>query len=155
MVHLSLKSVTDEINEFNVETKEKVELLRIDFPVANLNASYRLAISAEEVACDRENVSLGSGSFLTRSLVMVFVYKCYAYPAYECFKAVETESLRQITSVDFGFVAAAGNFEAAGDSETVFEMKKCEASIFCYVNDIVLAILELLKVHELRASQSA
>nr|GME06399.1 histone deacetylase 19 [Ipomoea batatas] len=27
-------------------------------------------------------------------------------------------------------------------------MKKCEASIFCYVNDIVLAILELLKVHE-------
>nr|GMD87514.1 histone deacetylase 19-like [Ipomoea batatas] len=148
MVHLSLKSVTDEINEFNVETKEKVELLRIDFPVANLNASYRLAISAEEVACDRENVSLGSGSFLTRSLVMVFVYKCYAYPAYECFKAVETESLRQITSVDFGFVAAAGNFEAAEDSETVFEMKKCEASIFCYVNDIVLAILELLKVHE-------
>nr|GMD90019.1 pentatricopeptide repeat-containing protein At4g14850 [Ipomoea batatas] len=33
----------------------------------------------------------------------------YAYPACECFKAVETESLRQITSVDFGFVAAAGN----------------------------------------------
>nr|GLL31258.1 hypothetical protein TSUD_115590 [Ipomoea trifida] len=61
---------------------------------------------------------------------------------------METESLRQITSVDFGFVAAAGNFEAAGDSETVFEMKKCEASIFCYVNDIMLAILELLKVHE-------
>nr|GMD65666.1 histone deacetylase 19 [Ipomoea batatas]GMD72138.1 histone deacetylase 19 [Ipomoea batatas] len=26
--------------------------------------------------------------------------------------------------------------------------KKCEASGFCYVNDIVLAILELLKVHE-------
>nr|GMD90210.1 hypothetical protein Iba_chr14dCG7470 [Ipomoea batatas] len=87
--------------------------------MVHLSLNYRLAISAEEVACDRENVSLGSGSFLTRSLVMVFVYKCYAYPAYECFKAVETESLRQITSVDFGFVAAAGNFEAAGDSETV------------------------------------
>ncbi|KAJ6937600.1 hypothetical protein NC652_012041 [Populus alba x Populus x berolinensis] len=27
--------------------------------------------------------------------------------------------------------------------------KKCEASGFCYVNDIVLAILELLKVHEI------
>nr|GMD52336.1 histone deacetylase 19 [Ipomoea batatas] len=27
-------------------------------------------------------------------------------------------------------------------------MKKCEAFVFCYVNDIVLAILELLKVHE-------
>lgn len=26
--------------------------------------------------------------------------------------------------------------------------KKCEASGFCYVNDIVLAILELLKQHE-------
>jgi len=26
--------------------------------------------------------------------------------------------------------------------------KKCEASGFCYVNDIVLAILELLKVHQ-------
>ncbi|KAL8530401.1 hypothetical protein ACS0TY_007439 [Phlomoides rotata] len=26
--------------------------------------------------------------------------------------------------------------------------KKCEASGFCYVNDIVLAILELLKVHD-------
>jgi histone deacetylase 1/2 len=26
--------------------------------------------------------------------------------------------------------------------------KKCEASGFCYVNDIVLAILELLKIHE-------
>ena len=26
--------------------------------------------------------------------------------------------------------------------------KKCEASGFCYVNDIVLAILELLKHHE-------
>nr|GMD78313.1 ruBisCO large subunit-binding protein subunit beta, chloroplastic [Ipomoea batatas] len=46
----------------------------------------------------------------------------------------ETESLRQIlrqiTSVDFGFVAATGNSEVAGDSEIVFEMKKCEASIF-------------------------
>jgi acetoin utilization deacetylase AcuC-like enzyme len=29
--------------------------------------------------------------------------------------------------------------------------KKCEASGFCYVNDIVLAILELLKCHEVRA----
>ena len=28
--------------------------------------------------------------------------------------------------------------------------KKCEASGFCYVNDIVLAILELLKCHEVR-----
>ncbi|MBA0549652.1 hypothetical protein Golob_020671, partial [Gossypium lobatum] len=28
--------------------------------------------------------------------------------------------------------------------------KKCEASGFCYVNDIVLAILELLKQHQLR-----
>lgn len=28
--------------------------------------------------------------------------------------------------------------------------KKCEASGFCYVNDIVLAILELLKQHEVR-----
>ena len=28
--------------------------------------------------------------------------------------------------------------------------KKCEASGFCYVNDIVLGILELLKVHEVR-----
>lgn len=26
--------------------------------------------------------------------------------------------------------------------------KKCEASGFCYINDIVLAILELLKVHQ-------
>nr|GMD52337.1 ruBisCO large subunit-binding protein subunit beta, chloroplastic-like [Ipomoea batatas] len=37
-------------------------------------------------------------------------------PGYECFKAVEAESLRQITSVDFGFVAAAGNSEAVGNS---------------------------------------
>ena len=28
--------------------------------------------------------------------------------------------------------------------------KKCEASGFCYVNDIVLAILELLKYHEVQ-----
>lgn len=28
--------------------------------------------------------------------------------------------------------------------------KKCEASGFCYVNDIVLAILELLKIHEVQ-----
>nr|GMD50324.1 ruBisCO large subunit-binding protein subunit beta, chloroplastic-like [Ipomoea batatas] len=32
--------------------------------------------------------------------------------------------------------------------EQLTEMKKCEAFVFCYVNDIVLAILELLKVHE-------
>nr|GMC48840.1 Cellular repressor of transcription [Ipomoea batatas]GMD34421.1 Cellular repressor of transcription [Ipomoea batatas] len=62
VVRLSLKLVTDEINEFNVETKEKVELLRIDTTVANLNSSYRLAISAVEVACDSESVSSVSGS---------------------------------------------------------------------------------------------
>nr|KYP37086.1 Histone deacetylase 19 [Cajanus cajan] len=32
--------------------------------------------------------------------------------------------------------------------------KKCEASGFCYVNDIVLAILELLKIHEASSSIS-
>lgn len=32
--------------------------------------------------------------------------------------------------------------------------KKCEASGFCYVNDIVLAILELLKQHEVCFSSS-
>ncbi|XP_019156594.1 PREDICTED: QWRF motif-containing protein 2-like isoform X1 [Ipomoea nil] len=62
IVRLSQKSVTDEINQFDVETKEKVEPLRIDVPVANLNSSYRSAISAEEVACDSESVSSGSGS---------------------------------------------------------------------------------------------
>ncbi len=33
--------------------------------------------------------------------------------------------------------------------------KKSEASGFCYVNDIVLAILELLKLHEVTSSYSA
>nr|GMC68320.1 Rho guanine nucleotide exchange factor like [Ipomoea batatas] len=32
--------------------------------------------SAEEVACDSDSVSSGSGSFLTRGLVMVFGYEC-------------------------------------------------------------------------------
>jgi len=32
--------------------------------------------------------------------------------------------------------------------------KKAEASGFCYVNDIVLAILELLRVHQRCAPQS-
>nr|GLL48939.1 QWRF motif-containing protein 2-like isoform X1 [Ipomoea trifida] len=59
IVRLSQKSVTGEINQFNVETKEKViEPLR-DVPIANLNSSYG---SAEEVACDSESVSSGSGS---------------------------------------------------------------------------------------------
>nr|GMD94636.1 QWRF motif-containing protein 2-like [Ipomoea batatas] len=59
IVRLSQKSVTGEINQFNVETKEEVELLREDVPIANLNSSYG---SAEEVACDSESVSSGSGS---------------------------------------------------------------------------------------------
>lgn len=33
--------------------------------------------------------------------------------------------------------------------------KKCEASGFCYVNDIVLAILELLKQHEVCSNMSS
>nr|GMC46924.1 QWRF motif-containing protein 2-like [Ipomoea batatas] len=60
IIFLSQKSVTDEINQFNVKTKKKVEPLRIDVPVANLNYSYRSAISAEEVACDSESVSSGN-----------------------------------------------------------------------------------------------
>lgn len=32
--------------------------------------------------------------------------------------------------------------------------KKAEASGFCYINDIVLAILELLKTHQRRAPPS-
>nr|GLL17198.1 QWRF motif-containing protein 9-like isoform X2 [Ipomoea trifida] len=60
IICLSQKSVTDEINQFNVKTKKKVEPLRIDVPVANLNYSYRSAISAEEVACDSESVSSGN-----------------------------------------------------------------------------------------------
>nr|GMD17872.1 K(+) efflux antiporter 5 [Ipomoea batatas] len=40
----------------------------------------------------------------------------------ECFKAVETESVRQNTSVDFGFVVAAGNSEdPAGKSVDLIE----------------------------------
>nr|GLL27535.1 uncharacterized protein LOC109154124 [Ipomoea trifida] len=74
LVRLSQKSVTDdEINQFNVETKKKVELLRIDVLIDNMSSSYG---STEEVACDSESVSSGSGSFLTRGLVMVSGYKC-------------------------------------------------------------------------------
>ncbi|XP_031124518.1 QWRF motif-containing protein 2-like isoform X2 [Ipomoea triloba] len=53
IVRLSQKSVTGEINQFNDEP------LREDVPIANLNSSYG---SAEEVACDSESVSSGSGS---------------------------------------------------------------------------------------------
>nr|GMC53037.1 chaperonin 60 subunit beta 3, chloroplastic [Ipomoea batatas]GME04400.1 chaperonin 60 subunit beta 3, chloroplastic [Ipomoea batatas]GME21722.1 chaperonin 60 subunit beta 3, chloroplastic [Ipomoea batatas] len=46
----------------STRTKKTVEPLRIDVPVANLNYSYRSAISAEEVASGSESVSSGNGS---------------------------------------------------------------------------------------------
>nr|GMD93199.1 transcription factor bHLH130-like [Ipomoea batatas] len=59
------------------------------------------------------------------SLVCLNMLGCffgYAYPACECFKAVETESVRQTTSVDFGFVVAVGNSEdLAGKSVDFIE----------------------------------
>nr|GMC87873.1 T-complex protein 1 subunit delta [Ipomoea batatas] len=130
IVLLSQKSVTDnEINQFNVETKENVEFLRIEMPIDNLNSSYGSA----EIAYDSESVSSGSVLFLTRSLVMVFVYECYTYPTYECFKAVELNKLdiQQLRLIEMQMLSVVLRFAAR------FEFDRDDWKIlFNMINDL-------------------
>ncbi|KAL0440576.1 UNVERIFIED_CONTAM: Histone deacetylase 19 [Sesamum latifolium] len=57
----------------------------------------------------------------------------------------QQEQLRQLKRFNVGEDCPVFDVNWAGG---LHHAKKCEASGFCYVNDIVLAILELLKVHE-------
>jgi len=60
----------------------------------------------------------------------------------------EFTSLYTGASLDGAIQLASGQADVAINwSGGLHHAKKCEASGFCYINDIVLAILELLKVH--------
>nr|GMD76752.1 T-complex protein 1 subunit delta [Ipomoea batatas] len=105
------------------------EILRVDLLIDNLNSSYGSA----EVVCDSESVSSGSGSFLTISLVMVFVYEFYAYPAYECFKPMELNKpdIKQLRLIEMQSFSVALHFVAR------FEFDRDDRKIiFNMINDL-------------------